>query len=57
MKNKQEELKCLIERNEELKPIVFVSFKTDKELDLYRKKIHRERIEYFDNIEKIRQLE
>ncbi|WP_397364018.1 hypothetical protein [Olleya sp. R77988] len=57
MENKKQKIKKLIKRNEELKPIVFVSFKTDKELDLYRKKIHKERVEYFNNQKQIQQLE
>ena len=56
MESKKAKLEKLIKRNEELKPIVFVGFKTDKELDEYRKKIHKERIEYYDNQEKIQQL-
>ncbi|MCL1667212.1 hypothetical protein M2T82_03960 [Elizabethkingia ursingii] len=56
MENKEQLLKKLIKRNEELKPIVFVSFSTEKELLDYRKKIAKERDEYFDNQEQIRKL-
>lgn len=57
MENKKELLEKLIKRNEELKPIIFVGFNTDKELLEYRKKIKKERDEYYDNQEKIQQLE
>ncbi len=55
--NKQKELQKLQKRNEELKPIVFKSFKTEKELDNYSKKIYTEIDEYYDNQEQIQQLE
>ena len=57
MENKKIELENLLNRNKELKPIIFVGFKTDEELDNYRKKIHNERVEYYDNIKKIEELE
>lgn len=57
MENKKEKLEKLIKRNEELKPIIFVGFTTEKELLDYRKKIVKEREEYYDNQEKIEQLE
>ena len=56
MENKKEKLEKLIKRNEELKPIVFVSFNTEKELLDYRKKIEKERDEYYNNQEQIQQL-
>ena len=56
MENKEQLLKKLIKRNEELKPIVFISFNTEKELLDYRKKIAKERDEYFANQEQIRNL-
>lgn len=56
MDNKSEELKKLKKRNEELKPIVFKSFKTEKELDKYSKSIQKEIDEYYDNQEQIQQL-
>lgn len=57
MENNKKRLGELKIRNEELKPIVFVSFNTEKELLAYRKKIAKERDEYFSNLEKIQQLE
>ncbi|MDV3498758.1 hypothetical protein CMU88_00230 [Elizabethkingia anophelis] len=57
MENKKELLKKLIKRNEELKPLVFKSFKTEKELDNYSKNIQKEIDEYYDNQDQIRQLE
>lgn len=57
MENKSEELRKLKKRNEELKPIVLKSFKTEKELDKYSKSIQKEIDEYYDNLEKIKQLE
>ena len=57
MENKKEKLEKLIKRNEKLKPIIFVGFTTEKELLDYRKKIVKEREEYYDNQEKIKQLE
>lgn len=57
MENKKQLLKKIIERNEKLKSIVFVGFNTEKELLDYRKKIAKERDEYFNNQEKIQQLE
>ena len=56
MDNKKEELQRLIKRNKELKPIVFKSFKTEKELDRYSKSIQKEIDEYYDNQEQIQQL-
>ncbi|HEX8574726.1 MAG TPA: hypothetical protein VF677_00375 [Flavobacterium sp.] len=57
MENKKERLEKLLKRNEELRPIIFVGFNTDKELLSYRKKIEKERNEYFDNQEKIQTLQ
>ncbi len=57
MKDSKELLEELKKRNSELKPIVFVSFNTEEELLAYRKKISKERDEYYDNQEKIEQLE
>lgn len=57
MENKEEFLKKLTNRNEELKPIVFRSFNTEKELDNYSRNIQKELDEYYDNQEKIEQLE
>ena len=56
MENKKDKLNELLKRNEELKPKVFVSFKTDRELDNHRKKIEKERLEYYDNLNQIEQL-
>lgn len=57
MENKKELLEKLVKRNEELKPIVFKSFDTMEDLRNY--KIEKKNIfnEYFDNQEKIKQLE
>lgn len=57
MENKRQQLEQLKKRNEELKPIVFKSFKTEKELDKYSKNIQKEIDEYYDNQEQIQQLE
>ena len=57
MENKKELLKKYTKRNEELRPIVFKSFKTEKELDNYSKNIQKEINEYYYNQEKIEQLE
>ena len=57
MVNNKEKLEKILKRNEELKPIVFKSFKTEKELDNYSKKIQKEINEYYDNLEKIEKLE
>lgn len=57
MENKKQLLEKLRKRNEELKLIVFVGFNTEKELLNYRKKIQKERDEYFNNLEQIQQLE
>lgn len=57
MENNKKRLEELKIRNEVLKPIVFVSFNTEKELLAYRKKITKERDEYYDNLEQIQQLE
>lgn len=57
MENKKQLLEKLQKRNEKLKPIVFKSFKTEKELDDYSKKNQEEIDEYYDNQEKIQQLE
>lgn len=55
MENKQK-LENLIKRNEELRPIVFKSFKAEKELDNYSKKIQKEVDEYYYNQDQIEQL-
>lgn len=57
MKNKEQLLRKLIKRNEELKPIVFKGAKNDTELDRYIKGIQKEFDEYYDNQEKIEHLE
>lgn len=57
MENKKEILEKLLKRNEVLKKIVFVGFKTEKELLKYREKIKNERDEYYDNLEQIEKLE
>lgn len=57
MENKNLLLEKLILRNKELKPIVFKSFKTEKELDNYTKKNQEKIDEYYDNQEKIEILE
>lgn len=57
MENKKIEMENLLNRNKELKPIIFVGFKTEEELDNYRKKIHSERVEYYNNLKKIESLE
>jgi len=57
MENKKQLLEKLLKRNEELMPIVFKSFKTEKELDNYSKKNQKEVDEYYDNLEKIEKLE
>ena len=56
MENRKRKLQKLIKRNEELKFIVFVEFNTEKELLVHRKKISKERNEYYDNYEEIEQL-
>jgi hypothetical protein len=53
---KREQLEQLVKRNDELSPIVFVGFKTTKELDEYRKTIKVEREEYYGNLPKIKKL-
>lgn len=57
MENNKQLLEKLQKRNEELKPIVFKSFETEKELDNYSKKIQKEIDEYYGNQEKIEKLE
>lgn len=57
MENKKKLLKELIDRNEELKPIVFKSFKTEEELNSYSSKIEDEIEEYYTNLDKIELLE
>ena len=57
MENKNLLLEKLILRNKELRPIVFKSFKTEKELDNYTKKNQEKIDEYYDNQEKIEILE
>jgi len=53
---KKEKLEQLKKRNEELKLIVFKSFKTDKELDKYEKENQKDFDEYFDNYKQIETL-
>ena len=55
--DKKERLAFLNKRNEELKPIVFVGFKTKEELFAYRETIKKERDEYYTNLKEIDQLE
>lgn len=55
--NIKERLIYLKNRNEELKSIVFVGFKTETELLAHREKVKTERNEYYSNIEEINQLE
>ena len=55
--NIKERLTYLKNRNEELKSIVFVGFKTEAELLVHREKVKTERNEYYSNIEEINQLE
>lgn len=57
MEDKSLLLEKLVMRNKELKPIVFKSFKTEKELDNYTKKNQKEIDEYYDNLEQIEILE
>jgi hypothetical protein len=54
--NIKEKLDQLVKRNNELHPIIFVGFKTDEELDEYRKTIKVEREEYYGNLPKIKKL-
>ena len=54
--NIKEKLDQLIKRNDELSPIVFVGFKTSKELDDYNKTIEAEKEEYYGNLPKIKKL-
>ncbi|WP_353777153.1 hypothetical protein [Winogradskyella sp. 3972H.M.0a.05] len=53
---KKEQLDQLIKRNEELSPIIFVGFKTSKELEEYTNTIKAEREEYYGNLPKIKKL-
>jgi len=53
---KKEQLEQLEQRNNELRPIVFVGFKTDEELDEHRKTIKTERDEYYGNLPIIKKL-
>ena len=53
----KKQLQKLLSRNKILKPIVFVGFNTEKELMAHRNKISKERDEYYNNLEKIQQLE
>jgi len=55
--NNKERQKVLKKRNDELHPIVFVGFETIEELESYRSTIELERIEYFENIKQIEDLE
>jgi hypothetical protein len=57
MDNKKTKLDKLMKRNDILKPIVFKSFKTEKELDNYSITIQNEIDEYYDNQEQIQQIE
>ncbi|UGS22317.1 hypothetical protein [Flavobacterium cyclinae] len=57
MENKKQLLDQLKKRNEELNPLVFKSFKTEKELNNYTKKNQEKIYEYYDNQEKIEILE
>ena len=57
MESKEDLIKRLKQINEELRPIVFKSFKTDKELDNYEKENQSIFNEYFDNQKQIRELE
>lgn len=54
--NKQEKLSQLKQRNEELEPIVFKSFKSDEDLDAYEKANQKFFDEYYDNKEAIEGL-
>ena len=53
---KREQLDQLVKRNNELHPIIFVGFKTDKELDDYNETIEAEKEEYYGNLPKIKKL-
>lgn len=57
MKDKQERLENLKNKLTELALIVEKSFKTDKDLEVYRKKNITQFNEYFDVSEEIQQLE
>lgn len=56
MENKKQLLEQLKKRNEKLKPLVFKSFKTKKELDKYSKTIQTEIEEYYNTQEQIQKL-
>lgn len=56
MEDKKEKLEKLIERNEELRPIVSQGFKTDRELDNFKRKNHKTFEEYYDNQDEIEKL-
>ncbi|HEX8574727.1 MAG TPA: hypothetical protein VF677_00380 [Flavobacterium sp.] len=56
MEDKKQKLDALIKKNEELRPIVFKSFKTDQELDNYEKLNQKAFNQYFDNQKKIQEL-
>lgn len=53
---KKEQLEQLEQRNNELRPIIFVSFKTSEELDEHGKTIEAEREEYYGNLPIIKKL-
>ena len=57
MEDKKALLQKLITRNEVLKPIDFVEFNTEKELIKKKKKILKEREEYYNNLELIERLQ
>ena len=57
MKDKKHNLKELIKRNEELKPIVFKSFDTMKHLKTYKERKKKIFNEYFNNQKEIELLE
>ena len=56
MEDRKQKLDALIKKNEELRPIVFKSFKTDQELDNYEKLNQEVFNQYFDNQKKIQEL-
>lgn len=54
---KKDELQKLQQRMSEIKPIVSKGFRTDKEIDDYKKKNQKVFNEYYQLFEKIEQLE
>ncbi|HEX8574730.1 MAG TPA: hypothetical protein VF677_00395 [Flavobacterium sp.] len=56
MEDRKQKLDALIKKNEELRPIVFKSFKTDQELDNYEKLNQEVFNQYFDNQNQIHQI-